>query len=293
MRQGAVRLAGARDRELRDRHELVAGRVRALDDLGHGLDGLAAVVALAAAVGVVQQEDAAGPEAADRAPHDRLGAGLGRVPDALRPAHHLVAAARGHARDEGIAEAVRGAEEQRVQLPAERGRERGLRALELALDVRLRGERQQRVVVAVRRDLVALLAHAADQLGVLPRRGGRARRRSRARRSRAARRARAASIRRTARRRRSGRARGRACRARSATLPKSGELGVNEAQAQIRTSRQTRAKNAQPAQPASAVPTTAATAAPVGDHHGRGADEAPDDRALPHPEPRLRLSSSS
>ena len=47
------------------------------------------------------------------------------------------------------------------------------------------------------------------------------------------------------------------------TRPKSGEFGVNEAHAQIRTSMQTRPKIDQPAQPASAVPTTSATAAPA------------------------------
>ena len=48
----------------------------------------------------------------------------------------------------------------------ERGGERVLGALELAIDIRLRREREQRVVVAVRGELVALVADPAHQLGV-------------------------------------------------------------------------------------------------------------------------------
>ena len=163
---GRRALGGRLGGELGDGHELVARRVRALHDLGHGLGGLAAVVARAAAVGVVQQQDPARPEADGRAPHDRLDAGLGGVPDALRPADDGVAAARGRARDERVAEPVRRAEEQRMGLIAERALERGLGALELAVDVGLRGEREQRVVVAVGGDLVTLVADAADEVGV-------------------------------------------------------------------------------------------------------------------------------
>ena len=94
MRQVAMRRGGRLGRQLGDGHELVAGGVRALDDLGHGLGGLAAVVAVAAAVGVVQEQDPAWLETADGAAHDRFDARLGRVPDAFRPAHDLVATAR-------------------------------------------------------------------------------------------------------------------------------------------------------------------------------------------------------
>ena len=281
-RRGAP--GGRPGRELGDGHELVAGGVRALDDLGHGLGRLAAVVAVAAAVGVVQQQDATRPEAADRAPHDRLDARAWRCP--RRPS----SSPRPRSRGARVARATNG-----LRKPCGARKSRGARRL---------AERARRAS--------ARCARAAARRRPA-RRTSAARGRSRARRSRGPRRC----IRRTS----SGCAStwrpstknvARAPLSRSAsstggvhsddgpssnvsastrsfvprpvtTRPKSGELGVNEAHAQISTSMQTRPKIAQPAQPASAEPTTSATRGAGGDRERRGADEAPEDRALPHP----------
>jgi hypothetical protein len=130
--------------------------VGALDDLGHGLHGLAAVIALAASVRIVQQEDPARAEAAGRAAHAPApGLAVSQTP---RSSRDLVALARRHARDERVAEAVRRPEEQRM-VPVRARWRNDARAIQLLLDVRLGRERQQRET-AVGRDLVAFLADA-------------------------------------------------------------------------------------------------------------------------------------
>ncbi len=66
------------------------------------------------------------------------------------------------------------------------------------------------------------------------------------------------------------------------TLPKSGELGVNEAQAQSQDEQADEGEE-RPAGPARQRRADDGGEGRAGrDHHGRGADEAPDDSALPH-----------
>ena len=142
------------------------GRV---DDLRHGLGGLGAIVAVPRAVAVVQQQDRAGTEARDGAAHDLVDARLGRIPHALRPADDAVAAPLGRPVHEEVAEAVRRAEERASapRLPPPRSRSRF--ASSCRGDLVRRRERQQRVVVAVRGDLVPARADLRDQLRMLGR----------------------------------------------------------------------------------------------------------------------------
>ena len=152
--------------ELGDRHELVAGIVCGVDDLRHRLGRLRAVVAVARAVPVVQQQDGAGAEARHRAAarscrrrawpcprrpsSSRRRGSPGPPPPGARTGCGS-RAARGRA----------GSERSRTR------RDRGLGACQRARHVIGLGERQQRVVVAVRCDLVTVRADRRDDLGVL------------------------------------------------------------------------------------------------------------------------------
>ena len=289
---GRRALGGRLGGELGDGHELVARGVRALHDLGHGFGRLAAVVARAAAVGVVQQQDPARPEADGGAPHDRLDAGLGGVPDALRPADDGVAAARGRARHERIAEPVRRTEEQRMRLVAERALERRLGARELAVDVGLRGERQQCVVVAVGGDLVPLVADAAHEVGVLldmaaEHEEGRAR---------TARPQRVEHARRPLRRRAVVECQRQHALVRPAPghdLAEERRVGREGGPGPGHDGQADDAED-RPAGPArERGADDGGDGGTGGDHHGRGTDEAPHDRRLPHLAPRLPASSSA
>ena len=165
-RQREILRSGCDLGELGDRDELVAGVVGCVDDLGHRVRRLRAVVAHARAVAVVQQQDRPRAEAGDGAAHDLVRAGLGGVPDALRPADDAVAAALGGTVHERVPETVRGAE-QLARRGARRVGDRDLRPCERRRDVVGLREREQRVVVAVRGDLVAVGADRRDDLRVL------------------------------------------------------------------------------------------------------------------------------
>ena len=94
-------------------HELDALLLAGLEDPRQRLHRLRPVVAVAGAVGVVQEQDRPGVEPRHAAVDDPLDAGLGRVPDARRPAHHAVAEAARDRHQERAAKAVGGAEQRR------------------------------------------------------------------------------------------------------------------------------------------------------------------------------------
>ena len=152
--------------ELGDRHELEPALTRRLEDVRHRRDGLRPVAALAGAVAVVQEQDRAGPQHALAAGHDRVDARAGGVEDGAGPAHHPVALLPGHRRDERVSEAVWRPEE--LGRPCRRPRRRA--ALSAARNwctiARGPGEHEQRVVLAVARQLVALGDDPAGDVGM-------------------------------------------------------------------------------------------------------------------------------
>jgi hypothetical protein len=151
--------------QLRHRHELESQLLAGVEDLGKRLDRLRAVVAVARAVGVVQQHDRARVEGGHAAIDDPLDAGLCGIPDSGRPAHHAVAQPSRHGHEERAAEPVRRAE-QRRRRSAGRSHHRLVQRAQLVGDLGRPLEGEQPVVVAVAGQLVPLLDDAPGDLRV-------------------------------------------------------------------------------------------------------------------------------
>ena len=141
--------------ELRDGHRLEAALPQRLEDVRHGLDGLRPVAALSGAVAIVQEQDGARAQHVLASGDDCVDPGPRRVEDRPVPSDHPVALLSGHRRDERVSEAVGRTEELR-RLAVNGGGERAVGLPELVHDRPRAGEHEQRVVLAVAGELVAL-----------------------------------------------------------------------------------------------------------------------------------------